>query len=231
MKGALEEGEGGTALAAVEERLRDPFAVLIATVLSHRTKDEKTSEATMRLFGKFRTAQELASADEGEVAELIRGVGFYRNKARAVIGIAREISKKYGGEVPRTLKELMDLPSVGRKTANCVLVYGLGMEAIPVDTHVHRIANRLWIVETKTPEDTENRLMEIFPKSAWSEVNETFVMFGKKICRPVGPRCGSCPLMGSCRHYRSISKQAEAKKEKQTGRIEQKVMGMDGEEC
>jgi len=201
MKAAL-AGGGETALAAVEERLRDPFAVLIATVLSHRTRDEKTSEAAARLFEKFRTPQELADADEAEVAGLIRGVGFYRNKARAVIRIAKEINEKHGGKVPNSLEELMELPSVGRKTANCTLVYGFGLEAIPVDTHVHRIANRLGLVETESPEETERRLMEIFPRSAWKEVNDTFVMFGKRTCRPVGPRCPSCPLKGFCKYYR-----------------------------
>jgi len=202
MKAAL-GGNGETTLAAVEERLRDPFAVLIATVLSHRTRDERTSEAAMRLFERFRTPQELAAADESEVAGLIRGVGFYRTKARAIIRIAREITEKHGGQVPRDLEGLLELPSVGRKTANCVLVYGFGLEAIPVDTHVHRIANRLGLVATRTPEETEVKLMETFPKGTWTEVNDTFVMFGKRICKPIGPRCWSCPLTGLCKYYKA----------------------------
>lgn len=215
MKSALGD-KNETALAAVEERLRDPFAVLIATVLSHRTRDEKTSEAAMRLFDRFRTPQELAEADEIEVAGLIRGVGFYRNKARAVIKIAKELTSKHEGKVPRDLEGLLELPSVGRKTANCVLVYGFGLEAIPVDTHVHRIANRLGLVETRTPEETERKLMEAFPRDKWTEVNDTFVMFGKKICRPIGPRCGVCPLRGACKYYEDVGagKQRERKGKK-----------------
>ncbi len=221
MKDAL-GGGGETALAAVEERLRDPFAVLIATVLSHRTRDERTSEATMNLFGRFRTPQELAAAGEAEVSELIRGVGFYKNKARAIIRIANEITTKYGGRVPRDLEALMELPSVGRKTANCVLVYGFGLEAIPVDTHVHRISNRLGLVETSTPEETELRLMEKFPKATWTDVNDTFVSFGKEICRPVGPRCPICPLTEICKHYNSGFGQ--------TRKMKRKGMDMDRKE-
>lgn len=212
MKSALADGEE-TALAAVEERLRDPFAVLIATVLSHRTRDERTSEAAMRLFERFRTAQELASADETEVEGLIRGVGFYRNKARAVIKIAKKITNKYEGKVPRDLEGLLELPSVGRKTANCVLVYGFGLEAIPVDTHVHRIANRLGLAKTRTPEETERKLMEVFPRDKWTEVNDTFVMFGKKICRPIGPRCLVCPLRGTCKYYEQVGSGKQRERE------------------
>lgn len=198
MRAALREG-GKTAIAEVGERRRDPFAVLVSTVLSHRTRDETTEETAMRLFSRFAGPDELASADEEEVAELIRGVGFYRNKARAIIGIAKEIQRR--GEVPSSIDELMELPSVGRKTANCVLVYGFGIGAIPVDTHVHRISNRLGIVRTRTPEETEAELERFFSREDWIEVNDTFVLFGKRICRPVSPRCHFCPLTGDCRHY------------------------------
>jgi len=229
MKAAL-GGKGETALAAVEDRLKDPFAVLIATVLSHRTRDERTSEAAMRLFERFRTPQELAAAAESEVADLIRGVGFYRNKARAIIKIAREITEKHGGEVPRDLEGLLELPSVGRKTANCVLVYGFGLEAIPVDTHVHRIANRIGLVATRTPEETEGELMGIFPKRTWAEVNDTFVMFGKKICKPIGQRCWICPLTGFCEYYKAglgrsegTKREREEEKRKEKRRAVRKV--------
>lgn len=202
MKGAL-GGAAETALAEVGERHRDPFSVLIATVLSHRTRDEKTAEAASRLLSRFTTPEELSRADEGEVAELIRGVGFYRNKARAVIEIAKQIRSRFGGKVPSNFEELISLPSVGRKTANCVLVYGFGIDAIPVDTHVHRIANRLGIVKTRTPEETEAALKGFFLKDEWKDVNDTFVIFGKRICRPIGPKCEICPLRGMCAYYRS----------------------------
>ncbi|MDI9644893.1 MAG: endonuclease III [Candidatus Verstraetearchaeota archaeon] len=199
MKNALAEGEK-TALAEVGEKERSPFAVLISTVLSHRTRDEKTSEAAKRLFSRFREPKDLAAAEEGEVAELIRGVGFYRNKAKAIIAIAKEIVRR-GGVVPNTISELMELPSVGRKTANCVLAYGFGIEAIPVDTHVHRIANRLGIAKTKTPEETEAELEKFFEKEDWGEVNNIFVLFGKRICRPISPKCKICPMTDECRYF------------------------------
>jgi len=184
----------------------NPFKVLIGTILSHRTRDERTAEATERLFRRFRSAEELAGARQEEVMELIRGVGFYRVKSPRIIEVARIIKEQYGGRVPDTLEELLKLPSVGRKTANCVLVYGFKKDAMPVDTHVHRIANRLGIVHTKEPEETEAGLKAFFPKEDWLEVNDLFVRFGKTVCRPVGPRCPICPLQEGCEYYEKVVK-------------------------
>jgi len=184
----------------------NPFKVLIGTILSHRTRDERTAEATERLFRRFRSAEELAGARQDEVMGLIRGVGFYRVKSPRIIEVARIIKEQYGGRVPDTLEELLKLPSVGRKTANCVLVYGFRKDAIPVDTHIHRIANRLGIVHTKEPEETEAGLREFFPKEDWIEVNDLFVRFGKTVCKPVGPRCTTCPLRESCEYYKKVVK-------------------------
>jgi len=176
----------------------DPFRVLITTVLSQRTRDEVTERASEKLFAKFDTPKALAQADSGDIEELIREVGFYRVKAPRVKEIARIISNDFKGNVPCDMETLLSLPGVGRKTANCVLVYGFGADAIAVDTHVHRISNRLGLVSTGTPEETELRLREVLPRKHWKHINELLVRFGQDICRPVGPRCMACPLIDLC---------------------------------
>ncbi|MGC8936246.1 MAG: endonuclease III domain-containing protein [Candidatus Methanomethylicaceae archaeon] len=190
--------EERTALRGLSEDSRDPFVVLIGTILSQRTRDEKTEEAVKRLFSKFKGATELAEASPEEVAEIIRGVGFYRSKSRRVVEVAKIIRDRYGGRVPDSMEDLLTLPSVGRKTANCVLVYGYGMDAIPVDTHVHRIANRIGLVKTRTPEETEMRLRDVVPRKLWRKVNDLFVSFGRSICKPIGPKCESCLIKQKC---------------------------------
>jgi endonuclease III len=182
----------------------DPFRILIGTILSQRTRDERTTLATERLFGRFEGPEELARADEAEVRELIRPVGFYNMKAKSVIKVAKKISEEFGGEVPSQMDAPLSLPSVGRKTANCVLVYGFDKPAIPVDTHVHRISNRLGLVDTKTPEQTEAQLVEVVPRRYWLKLNDLFVRFGQTTCKPVGPRCGECALRARCRYYREV---------------------------
>jgi len=184
----------------------DPFRVLIGTILSHRTRDERTEEATERLFRAYPTPAALASADRQEVARLIRGVGFYNVKSGRIIEVAKIIGRELHGRVPETIEGLMELPAVGRKTANCVLVYGFGREAIPVDTHVHRISNRLGIARTATPDETEAALTHFFAREDWIDVNDLFVSFGKRVCRPIGPRCGGCPLAAGCEYFKGIAK-------------------------
>jgi len=194
-----------TALAELKDAEDgNPFRVLIGTILSQRTRDERTALATERLFGKFKGPEDLARADVGEVRDLIRPVGFYNMKAKSVIKVAKQLVAEFGGEVPSDVDDLMSLPSVGRKTANCVLVYGFDEPAIPVDTHVHRISNRLGLVETKTPEETEAELVETIPKRYWLELNELFVRFGQTTCKPVGPRCGECTLRSRCKYYAEV---------------------------
>ena len=180
----------------------DPFRVLIGTVLSHRTRDESTSKATERLFSVYDTPEKLANADPKKVKELIRVVGFYNVKTRNVIRVAKQVIHDFGGRVPDDMESLLKLHAVGRKTANCVLVYGFNRPAIPVDTHVHRIANRLALVKTRTPEETEAALTKTVPKKYWLELNELFVRFGQTTCKPVSPRCDICTLTASCRYYR-----------------------------
>jgi len=177
---------------------RDPFQVLLLTVLSQRTRDENTEVAGKRLFARFSTPREIANASLSELEELIKPVGFYTVKARRIKEIAKVVARQ---GVPRTLNGLLKLPGVGRKTANCVLVYGYGKPAIPVDVHVHRIANRLGFVNTKTVEETERELMKLVPKDKWSLVNSLMVRFGQEICGS-RPKCWKCPIVKECPYPR-----------------------------
>ncbi len=193
--------EGGTALAKIVAEREDPFLVLISTILSQRTRDEKTEIASRRLFAKYDTPRFIADADAADLERLIKPVGFYRQKAVQIQKVSRALLDRHGGSVPRTYEELIELPQVGPKTANCVLVYGYGEPRIPTDTHVHRVSNRLGLVRTKSPEKTEQRLMRTVPKDYWLHINELFIRFGKDICRPIGPRCPECSFTKFCRHY------------------------------
>lgn len=191
----------GTAYGTPNDFERDPFRVLISTVLSHRTKDENTHDAASRLFSKFRDASELASAQLEEIRELIKPAGFPQAKSKAIKEIAKIIHEKYSDRVPDEIEELLKLPMVGRKTANCVLVYGFNKDAIPVDVHVHRISNRIGLVNTKTPEETELSLTKIVPKDLWKVINTVFIAFGKRICTPRNPKCGICPISQYCDYF------------------------------
>ncbi|HYY91802.1 MAG TPA: endonuclease III [Candidatus Dormibacteraeota bacterium] len=192
-----------TALQEISDSTEgDPFRVLIATVLSHRTKDPVTAQASARLFEKYPGPGQLAKSNTRTVARLIRPVGFYKTKAKTVKRIAKIILEDYEGKVPREMDKLLELPSVGRKTANCVMVYGFKQPAIPVDTHVHRIFNRIGVVTTEAPDDTEEELTKIVDRKDWLPLNEVFVKFGQLICRPIGPKCSMCPLTDRCKWYR-----------------------------
>jgi endonuclease-3 len=182
--------------------LGDPFEVLIYTIISQRTRDEQTHVAAERLLSEFPTAKDLAQANVRKIEKLIKTAGFYRVKARKIKEVCKIIYKKYNGKVPDDFESLMKLPSVGRKTANCVLVFGYGKPAIPVDTHVHRISNRLGLVKTSKPEDTEKALKKILPKKYWLDINHMFVRFGQTICRPINPKCVECPVSSLCKFYR-----------------------------
>lgn len=177
---------------------RDPFKTLISTILSQRTKDENTAVASERLYKHFDTPKKLANANPEKVEKLIRPAGFYRAKTKHIQDVSRVLLDKYNGKVPKDFELLMELPGVGRKTANCTLVYGFNIPAIPVDTHVHRISNRLGWVKTKTPEQTEFELQEILPKKYWIDINEFLVRYGQDVCKPQRPRCGECVLVDVC---------------------------------
>ncbi len=182
-----------------EIKERDPFKVLIKTVLSQRSRDENTDIASEKLFNSgYDNPQALANAKEEELYELIKPAGLYRQKAKKIIQIAKTIVEKHGGKVPDTLEELTSLPGVGRKTANIVLYVAFSKPAIAVDTHVHRISNRLGWVKTKKPEETEKELMKILAKNLWGPINGSMVEFGRRICRPISPKCEECPLKNLC---------------------------------
>jgi endonuclease-3 len=183
----------------------DPFQVLIGTILSQRTRDENTDRASARLFAQYPDAASLSNATPRQIEPLIRETGFYHTKARAIRACAQELLDRFGGVVPRTLEELQTLPSVGPKTANCVLVFGYGIAGMPVDTHVHRIANRLGVVRTKTPEETEEALRAIVPERFWIPVNPLLVQHGQNLCRPIHPKCPECPVAQLCATGRALA--------------------------
>jgi len=179
----------------------DPFKILIGTILSARTRDEVTTTVIRTLFSRFKNPEDLSRANINDIKKLIQKIGFYNVKASRLKEVSQLIIKKYDGKVPSNLDELLTLPGVGRKTANCVLVYGFKKPAIPVDIHVHRISNRIGIVNTKNPEETENILQNKIEKKYWIRVNETFVTFGQNICLPIKPKCGVCQLTKMCKYY------------------------------
>ena len=166
-----------TALRDLHDAQTGPFSILIGTILSARTKDEATTKAVKILFSKYKNPKQLANAKVKDVEKIIKSIGFFHVKSKRIIEVAKIINTKYKGKVPADLETLVELPGVGRKTANCVLVYAFEKPAIPVDIHVHRISNRLGLVETKNPEETEQELMKKIKKKYWIEINDTFVMY------------------------------------------------------
>lgn len=182
----------------------NPFRVLISTVLSQRTRDEVTYPTADTLFLKYGSAEKLAAADVKDVRRIIKGVGFYKTKAARIKEISRILVEEYNGKVPKDISKLLNLPGVGRKTANCVLVYAFRIPALPVDTHVHRISNRLGLVKTRAPEETEIALMKVIPEKYWIGINELLVQHGQKICRPITPRCNECQITKYCKYYSKV---------------------------
>lgn len=182
-----------------------PFSILIGTILSARTKDESTTKVVKILFSKYKNSKELGDAKLKDVEKIIKPIGFYHVKSKRIIEVAKIIESKYDGIVPDNLEKLVDIPGVGRKTANCVLVYAFDKPAIPVDIHVHRISNRLGLVETKSPEETEFELMKKIPKKFWLEINDTFVMYGQNICKPISPMCSVCKIRNDCKYYKTMN--------------------------
>ena len=183
---------------AVEQRA-DPFQVLIATMLSAQTKDAVTFEASTTLFARAATVRQLVRVPVPEIERLIYPVSFYRTKARHVKETCQQLIARFGGVVPATMAELVSLPGVGRKTANLVLIVALRSTSnICVDTHVHRISNRLGWVTTRTPDQTEEALYQVAPRRWWASINLYLVTWGQNVCRPVYPACGRCALATLC---------------------------------
>lgn len=179
----------------------DPYKILIGTILSARTRDETTAQVIKMLFSEFKNPDEISRADLKDIKKLIQKIGFYNVKATRIKEVSKILVEKYNSTVPSNLEDLLTFPGVGRKTANCVLVYGFRKPAIPVDIHVHRISNRIGIVNTKKPEETEIDLQRSIDRKYWTGVNETFVTFGQNICLPIKPKCNLCHLTKICKYY------------------------------
>ena len=182
----------------MSRRRRDPYRILISTLLSLRTKDETTREAAKRLLAKAPTAEKLLRLREETIRELIYPVGFYKTKAVVLKDVCRAILNQHGGKVPDDLETLLEFKGVGRKTANLVITLGYGKPGICVDTHVHRISNRLGYVRTKNPEETEFALRKKLPPRYWIPINDYLVAYGQNICKPVSPFCSRCRLASYC---------------------------------
>ena len=178
----------------------DPFHVLIATILSQRTKDDNTRKASDNLFHMYPTVEAIADADPADVAVLIRPAGFPNQKAKAITECCRILRDQYGCRVPEDTDEMTKLPMVGRKTAACVRSYAMDIPSVCVDTHVHRISNLMGLVRTKTPEETEYALMELTPRERWSDINRYLVRHGQEICQPNRPHCDRCMVSDMCQY-------------------------------
>lgn len=185
-------------VSRIARRKRDPFKILVSTVLSLRTKDEVTAEAARRLFEVAGTPAGLKKIPVAKLEKIIYPVGFYRTKARVIRDIARRLVEEFDGKVPDTVEALLGFNGVGRKTAALVVSLGFGKDAICVDTHVHRVSNRLGFVATSGPHQTETALMALLPRKYWIGYNELLVTFGQQVCTPVSPRCSSCPVGKRC---------------------------------
>jgi endonuclease-3 len=193
-------GPGGKlpSVSAVARENSEPYRVLVATMISLRTKDEVTRSSSDRLLAAAPTPAKLAELPESRIARLIYPAGFYRTKAKNLRSAARLLLERHVGRVPSDMEELLALPGVGRKTANLVRNLGFGLPGICVDTHVHRISNRMGWVSTPDPTRTERALMEILPKRYWIRINELLVRYGQTVCTPLSPRCSECPVSQWC---------------------------------
>jgi len=195
---AVKGAEDPSVTTVAEQYRRDPWAVLVSTILSLRTKDEVTLAASKRLLETADSPEELSAIKEEKLAKLIYPVGFYRNKASSLKKIASILIVQYNGEVPASMEALLELPGVGRKTANLVLTEAFDLDGLCVDIHVHRISNRCGWLNSKTPEETEMTLRKILPRKYWKRINYLLVLYGQKLCRPVSPFCSQCVIKKHC---------------------------------
>ncbi len=194
----IEYGKYQTPIVTEWANKRNAFHVLISCILSLRTKDETTRDASTRLFNAADSPYKMIKLNKQEIEKLIYPVGFYRNKAETILNICSDLIEKYNGQVPDTIDELLKLKGVGRKTANLVVTLGYNKPGICVDIHVHRISNRLGYVNTKNPDKTEFALREILPKEYWIEYNDLLVVYGQNVCKPVSPFCSKCAISDYC---------------------------------
>jgi endonuclease-3 len=194
--------------ADTELHYRNAFELLVATILSAQSTDAGVNKVTPSLFAKFPDARTLSGAPAAEVEELIHATGFFRQKARALMGMSRALVERHGGEVPRTMEGLVKLPGVGRKTANVVLGHALGVPGLPVDRHVLRVSNRLGIADSDDPERVEQQLTGALPPALWTRASDTLILHGRRICKPE-PLCGECAAAGACEFYAEAARLAE----------------------
>lgn len=178
---------------------KNPYKILISCILSQRTKDEITEKVSNDLFRIVTSPEDLVRLNNNDLEKILYSIGFYKVKAKRLKEVSNILIESYNGKVPNSFDELIKLPGVGRKTANIVITKGFNKKGIAVDTHVHRISNRLGLVKTKKPEETENELKKIVPKKYWIELNDYLVNFGKNICTPISPRCSICPIQSYCK--------------------------------
>ena len=197
LKQAYERGEAPI-IELIRAQTHDPFRILVATLLSARTKDSTTAVVCDRLFMKVNTAEDFRALTEAQIAKLIYPVGFYKTKAKHLKQLPDVLQKQFNGEIPQNIEALCELPGVGRKTANLVMIAAFDKYAMCVDTHVHRISNRLGLIQTNTPEKSEMALREKLPKRYWKAWNRYLVSFGQTRCRPIGPKCKDCPVEAYC---------------------------------
>ena len=183
----------------IQVQTKDPFKVLITTILSARTKDEVTYLAAKKLFSKIKNIKDLEIISKKDIEKLIYPVGFYTTKAKNLKLLPKILKKEFNNIIPNTVEELIKLPGVGRKTANLVVTIAFDKHAICVDTHVHRIMNRLGYIKTKTPHETEMRLRKKLPKKYWKTINSILVAFGQNTCKPISPFCSKCPVYNECK--------------------------------
>lgn len=199
MRNAVVQAGGDLpSVSQIAREKQDPYRVLISTLLSLRTKDQVTLEASRRLFALADTPQAMVRLSQKEIEQAIFPAGFYQRKAQQILSISHLLIDRYGGAVPADQKALMDLPGVGIKTANLTLNLGFGINALCVDCHVHQIANRMGWVKTKSPEETEKALQSVMPPKHWIPMNELLVSFGQLVCTPVSPKCSLCPEADHC---------------------------------
>ncbi len=199
-RAVLEKLEGQHPNADTELDYRNPFELLVATILSAQTTDVRVNQVTPALFARYPDARAMASSDMAELEGLIRQTGFFRQKARALAGMADALVGRHGGEVPASMEALVTLPGVGRKTANVVLGHALGVPGLPVDRHVLRVTNRIGLVSSDDPEAVEQRLCELLPRGKWTLASDTFILHGRRVCKPK-PECDRCAVRDDCDAY------------------------------
>lgn len=201
IKRIKEENLPQTDFVKLMEEFKDPFKVLICCILSLRTNDKTTYPCSLRMLELGTTPKDFININTDTLAKAIYPVGFYKNKAQQIIDLSKEIVEKYNGNVPNSIDELVKFKGVGRKTANLVMAKGFNEPAICVDVHVHRISNRLGLVKTKSPDETEMVLRKLLPKKYWLDINTILVTFGQNICKPQRPLCNNCPITEFCKNY------------------------------